>query len=98
MSIFSQPLNLSNMYMSNTDRIVGSFSNKELKTLVMAVRMYNMTTGRSTDPLLSKLVDSFLLSNELEAEVIKPNPNAPMGSAEYKAYEAMYESDVRAHS
>ena len=86
------------MYMSNTDRIVGSFSNKELKTLVMAVRMYNMTTGRSNSELLCKLVDSFLLSNELEAEVIKPNPNAPMGSAEYKAYEAMYESDVRAHS
>lgn len=86
------------MYMSNTDRIVGSFSNKELKTLVMAVRMYNMTTGRSNSELLCKLVDSFLKSNELEAEVIKPNPNAPMGSAEYKLYEAMYESDVRAHS
>ena len=86
------------MYISNTERIVGSFTNKELKTLVMAVRMYNMTTGRSNSELLCKLVDSFLLSNELEAEVIKPNPNAPMGSAEYKAYEAMYESDVRAHS
>lgn len=98
MSSISKPLNLSNMYMSNTDRIVGSFSNKELKTLVMAVRMYNMTTGRSNSELLCKLVDSFLKSNELEAEVIKPNPNAPMGSAEYKLYEAMYESDVRAHS
>ena len=98
MSSISKPLNLSNMYMSTTDRIVGSFSNKELKTLVMAVRMYNMTTGRSNSELLCKLVDSFLLSNQLEAEVIKRNPNAPMGSAEYKAYEAMYESDVRAHS
>jgi len=91
------------MYMSNSERIVSSFSNKELKTLVMAVRMYNMNTGRTNDPLLCKLVDSFLLSNDLENEmynvkVIKPNPNAPMGSAEYKAYEAMYESDVRAHS
>ena len=86
------------MYMTTTDRIVGSFTNKELKTLVMAVRMYNMTTGRSNSELLCKLVDSFLKSNELEAEVIKPNPNAPMGSAEYKLYEAMYESDVRAHS
>ena len=86
------------MYISNTERIVGSFTNKELKTLVMAVRMYNMTTGRSNSELLCKLVDSFLKSNELEAEVIKPNPNAPMGSAEYKLYEAMYESDVRAHS
>ena len=98
MSIFSQPLNRSNMYMSNSERIVSSFTNKELKTLVMAVRMYNMTTGRTNNTLLCKLVDSFLLSNDLEAEVIKPNPNAPMGSAEYKAYEAMYESDVRAHS
>lgn len=86
------------MYISNTERIVGSFTNKELKTLVMAVRMYNMTTGRSNDSLLCKLVDSYLKSNELESEVIKPNPNAPMGSAEYKLYEAMYESDVRAHS
>ena len=86
------------MNMSTTERIVGSFSNNELKTLIMAVRMYNMTTGRRNQPLLCKLVDSFLLSNELEAEVIKPNPNAPMGTAEYKAYEAMYDSDVRAHS
>ncbi len=86
------------MNMSTTERIVGSFSNNELKTLIMAVRMYNMTTGRRNQPLLCKLVDSFLLSNELEAEVIKPNPNAPMGTAEYKAYEAMYDSDVKAHS
>jgi len=85
------------MYMSNSESIVSSFSNKELKTLVMAVRMYNMNTGYTNDTLLCKLVDS-LLSNDLESEVIKPNPNAPMGSAEYKAYEAMYESDVRAHS
>jgi len=91
------------MNMSNSERIVSSFSNKELKTLVMAVRMYNMNTGWTNDTLLCKLVDSFLLSSDLESEtynvkVIKPNPNAPMGSAEYKAYEAMYESDVRAHS
>jgi len=86
------------MNLNTTERIVTSFTNKELKTLVMAVRMYNMTTGRSNDPLLCKLVDSFLFSNELEADVIKPNPNARMGSAEYKAWEAMYDSDVRAHS
>ena len=54
MSGISKPLNLSNMYMTTTDRIVGSFSNKELKTLVMAVRMYNMTTGRSNSELLCK--------------------------------------------
>jgi hypothetical protein len=35
--------------------------------------------------------------NAEEIEV-KPNANAPMGSASYKAYEAMYDSDVRAHS
>ena len=84
--------------MSTTERIVTSFTNKELKQLVIATRMYNKTTGNQNDTLLCKLVDAFLMSNELESEVIKPNPNAPMGSAEYKAYEAMYESDVRAHS
>jgi len=28
----------------------------------------------------------------------KADSNAPMGSAAYKAYEAMYDSDVKAHS
>jgi hypothetical protein len=50
--------------------------------------------------VFNKVCDALLLSNELNAVVIdsKPNPNAPMGSAAYKAYEAMYDSDVRAHS
>jgi hypothetical protein len=43
-------------------------------------------------------VDALLASNYLNAVEVKPNPNAPMGSAEYKAWEAMYDSDVKAHS
>ena len=59
--------------------------------------------GRSTGvevQAFNKIVDALLVSNYLNAvEVeVKPNPNAPMGSAAYKAYEAMYDSDVRAHS
>jgi len=48
----------------------------------------------------NKIVDALLVSNYLNAvEVeVKPDANAPMGSAAYKAYEAMYDSDVRAHS
>ena len=89
------------MYYSNSDLLVEAFTNKELKTLVMALAAYNKLDKREnrTD-LMEKLVNGFLRSNDLEAEVIRvrPNSNAPMGTAEYKAYEAMYESDVRAHS
>ena len=86
------------MNLNTTERIVTSFTNKELKTLVMALKRFNDQVGPYNQILMTKLVDAYLMSNELEAEVIKPNPNAPMGSAEYKLYEAMYESDVRAHS
>ena len=50
--------------------------------------------------VFNKVTDALLLSNYLNAEVIevKADSAAPMGSAAYKAYEAMYESDVRAHS
>ena len=89
------------MYKSSTERIVSAFTRNELKTLVMALAAYNNVDKRErrTD-LMEKLVNGFLMANDLESEVIrvKPDPNAPMGSAEYKAYEAMYESDVRAHS
>jgi hypothetical protein len=101
MNIFSQPLNLSNMYKSNSDLLVQAFTNKELKTLVMALAHYNTVDVRDNrSNLMEKLVNGFLRSNDLMAEVIdvKPNSNAPMGSAAYKAWEAMYESDVRAHS
>jgi hypothetical protein len=47
----------------------------------------------------NKIVDALLVANYMNAEEIevKPNANAPMGSAAYKAWEAMYESDVLAH-
>ena len=97
------------MNLNTTERIVTSFTNKELKTLVMAVRMYNMTTGRSNDPLLCKLVDSFLFSNELEAEVIEKNarkdpyskqvPKSYWGTANGKAYLAeLEEGSTKAYS
>ncbi len=89
------------MYYSNSDLLVEAFSNKELKTLVMALAAYNKLDKRDnrTD-LMEKLINGFLRSNDLEAEVInvRPDSRAPMGTAAYKAYEAMYESDVRAHS
>jgi hypothetical protein len=102
MSSISKPLNLSNMYMNTTERIVSAFTAKELKVMVMALAAYNKLDKRDnrTD-LMEKLVNGFLMANDLEnTEVIrvKPNSKAPMGTAEYKAYEAMYESDVRAHS
>jgi hypothetical protein len=89
------------MYMNNSERVVSAFSRNELKTLVMALAAYNKLDKRdSRTDLMEKLINGFLMANDLEAEVIdvRPNPNAPMGSAAYKMYEAMYESDVRAHS
>ena len=75
------------MYMTTTEKLVTSFTNKELKQLVIATRMYNKTTGNQNDTLLCKLVDAFLMSNELEAEVIKnPNRKNRMGVAEGKEY------------
>ena len=82
------------------------FSQDELAAMMTAVAGYVNTKrkqGRSTGvggQAFNKIVDALLVSNYLNAvEVeVKPNPNAPMGSAAYKAYEAMYDSDVRAHS
>ena len=102
MSSISKPLNLSNMYMNTTERIVSAFTAKELKVMVMALAAYNKLDKRdSRSDLMEKLVNGFLMANDLEnTEVIrvKPNGNAHMGTAEYKAWEAMYDSDVRAHS
>ena len=57
------------MYMTTTEKLVTSFTNKELKQLIIAARMYNKTTGNNDDTLLCKLVDAFLMSNELEWQV-----------------------------
>jgi len=50
--------------------------------------------------VFNKVCDALLLSNYLNATPIEvsPDSNAPMGSAAYKAFEAMYDSDVKAHS
>jgi hypothetical protein len=45
------------------------------------------------------VLEALLLSNDLnmvEIEV-RPDSNARMGTAAYKAWEAMYDSDVLAH-
>ncbi len=97
------------MNMNTTERIVTSFTNKELKTLVMATRMYNMTTGRTNDTLLCKLVDAFLMSNELEAVEVeriarnnpysKDVPKEYWGTASGKAYLAeLEEGSTKAYS
>ena len=88
------------------EKLVSVFTQDELAALMTAMAGYvniKRKQGRSTGiecVVFNKVTDALLLSNYLNAEVIdtKHNSNAPMGSAAYKAYEAMYDSDVRAHS
>ena len=88
------------------EKLVSVFTQDELAALMTAMAGYvniKRKQGRSTGiecVVFNKVTDALLLSNYLNAEVIdtKPNANAPMGSAAYKAYEAMYDSDVKAHS
>lgn len=89
-----------------TQTLVSLFNQDELASLMTAMAGYTNTKrkqGRATGVevvVFNKIVDALLLSNELNAVEIevKADSNAPMGSAAYKAYEAMYDSDVRAHS
>ena len=91
---------------SNTQKLVSIFTQDELSALMTAMGGYinnKSKQKRSTGievVAFNKIVDALLVSNYLNAvEVeVKPDANAPMGSAAYKAYEAMYDSDVRAHS
>ena len=88
------------------EKLVSVFNQDELAALMTAMAGYinvKRKQGRSTgieSVVFNKVTDALLLSNYMNAEVIdtKPNSNAPMGSAAYKAYEAMYDSDVKAHS
>jgi hypothetical protein len=107
MNFIFKPLNLSNMNTKEiNEKLVSVFTQDELASLMTAMAGYVNTKrkqGRSTGiecVVFNKVCDALLLSNELNAVVIdtKPDSNAPMGSAAYKAYEAMYDSDVRAHS
>jgi hypothetical protein len=89
---------------SNTEKLIGTFNQDELKSLVSAMagyinalRKYHRSTGVESE-VLTKLIDAYTVSNYMNAVEIKADSNAPIGSAAYKAYEAMYESDVRAHS
>jgi len=89
----------------NTEKLVSVFSQDELSSLMTAMagyvaskRKYGRSIGVET-VVFNKIVEALLVSNYLNAEVIevKADSNAPMGSAAYKAYEAMYDSDVMAH-
>jgi predicted nucleotidyltransferase len=96
--------------MSNSEMLVSAFSNKELKTLVMALAAYNKLDRRETrTDLMEKLVDGFLRSNELEAQVIErivrtnpydnSIPQSYWGTANGKAYLAeMEEASTKAYS
>ncbi len=88
-----------------TEKLVSIFNQDELSALMTAMAGYINTknkqkraTGIET-VVFNKVVDALLVSNYMNAEEIevKPNANAPMGSAAYKAWEAMYDSDVLAH-
>jgi predicted nucleotidyltransferase len=96
--------------MNNSEMLVSAFSNKELKTLVMALAAYNKLDRRETrSDLMEKLVDGFLRSNELEAQVIErivrtnpydnSIPQSYWGTANGKAYLAeMEEASTKAYS
>ena len=103
MNFIFKPLNLSNMN-RNTQSLVSVFNQDELAEIMTALAGYvniKRKQGRNTaitTQAFNKITDALLVSNYMNAVEIKPNADAPMGSAEYKAYEAMYDSDVRAHS
>jgi predicted nucleotidyltransferase len=96
--------------MNNSEMLVSAFSNKELKTLVMALASYNKVDRRETrTDLMEKLVNGFLRSNELEVQVIErivrtnpydnSIPQSYWGTANGKAYLAeMEEASTKAYS
>lgn len=92
----------------NSERLVSVFNQDELSSIMTAMAGYINTKrkmGRSTgmdSVAFNKIVDALLLSSEMNAKVIETKKVFGMGVAEYKMseaqYDAMYESDVRAHS
>lgn len=97
------------MNLNTTERIVTSFTNKELKTLVMALKRFNDQVGPYNQILMTKLVDAFLMSNELEAVEVeriarkdpysKDVPKEYWGTASGKAYLAeLEEASTKAYS
>jgi hypothetical protein len=92
----------------NSERLVSVFNQDELSSIMTAMAGYinsKRKMGRSTgmeSVAFNKIVDALLLSSEMNAKVIETKKVFGMGVAEYKMseaqYDAMYESDVRAHS
>ena len=90
-----------------TEKLLSIFNQEELSALMTGMAGYinvKRKQGRSTgieSVVFNKVTDALLLSNYMNATVIDRG-NGKMGVAEYKMSEAqldaMYESDVRAHS
>ena len=88
-------------------KLVSVFNQDELAEIMTALAGYvniKRKQGRNTGTTvqaLNKITDALLLSNYMNAVELKPKAGR-MGCAEYKMSEAqldaMYESDVRAHS
>ena len=93
--------------MNSNEKLVSVFNQDELAALMTAMAGYinvKRKQGRSTgieSVVFNKVADALLLSNYMNATVVDRG-NGKMGVAEYKMseaqYEAMCESDVRAHS
>jgi hypothetical protein len=92
----------------NSERLVSVFNQDELSSMMTAMAGYINTKrkqGRSTGTdtvAFNKIVNALLMSNYMNATIMVNSKSNTMGVAEYKMseaqYEAMYESDVRAHS
>jgi len=91
-----------------TEKLVSIFNQDELAALMTGMAGYVNTKrkqGRSTGietVVFNKIVDALLVSNYMNAvEMVNTKTNR-MSTVEYKMseaqYDAMYESDVRAHS
>ncbi len=91
-----------------TEKLVSIFNQDELAALMTGMAGYVNTKrkqGRSTGietVVFNKIVDALLVSNYMNAvEMVNTKTNR-MSAVEYKMseaqYDAMYESDVRAHS
>ena len=79
--------------MSNTEKLVGVFTQDELSALMTAMAGYinvknkqKRSTGVET-VLFNKIVDALLVSNYLNAEEVTPKAGR-VGVAEYKLAEA----------
>ena len=91
-----------------TEKLLSIFNQEELSALMTGMGGYINTKNkqrRSTGietVVFNKIVDALLMSNYMNATIMVNSKSNTMGAAEYKMseaqLEAMYESDVRAHS